>query len=372
MVLSREMRLMLNKWNSNSGWPKRLEWVEIEGIRGWEGQRVDFSAPIVAIVGENGSGKSTLLQAAASAYSQPEGRRKIYASEYFPDTPFEKISGAALRYSVREGDHSIVRSLTKRTNRWRGYNSRPTRAVEYLDLRRFQPVGARAGYGKLLKNNVNEGSHEAFNAALLKRFSDVMGKQYDAAGISLTDVDAKKSVPVLKLSDARYSGFHQGAGEMSAAELLATEYPKYGLVVIDEIETSLHPRAQRRLMRDLAAVARRQEIQILVSTHSPFIINELPERARVYIINNPSGRRIVTGVSPEFAMTKMDEEEHPECDIYVEDDRSEKLLNEILICSEEDVGTRVAFIPFGAASVGRALGTMKSEDRFPRNYEIRG
>ena len=365
MALSREMRRMLNKWDSNSGWPKRLEWVEIEGIRGWEGQRVDFPAPIVAIVGENGSGKSTLLQAAASAYSQPEGRKKTYASEYFPDTPFERITGAALRYSVREGDHSIVRSLTKRTNRWRGYHARPIRPVQYLDLRRIQPVGARVGYGKLLKNNVNEGAHEPFNDERLTRFSDVMGKQYDAAGISLTDVDEKKSVPVLMVSGSRYSGFHQGAGEMAAAELLAAEYPRYGLVVIDEIETSLHPRAQRRLIRDLATVARLQEIQIVVSTHSPFILNELPEHARAYIINSTSGRRVVTGVSPEFAMTKMDEEEHPECDIYVEDDRSAALLNEIIVSADRDTSARVTFVPCGAASVGRALGIMRSEDRFP-------
>lgn len=366
MPLSREMRRMLNKWDSNNGWPKRLEYVEIEGIRGWDGQRVDFPAPIVAIVGENGSGKSTLLQAAAIAYSQSHGRKETYASDYFPDTPFERISGAALRFSVREGDRSTVRTVTKRTNRWRGYNSRPKRAVEYLDLRRIQPVSARSGYGKLLKKNVNEGAHQPFSEDLLSRFSDVMGKQYDAAGISLTDVDAKKSVPVLRASGARYSGFHQGAGEMAAAELLAAEYPRYGLVIIDEIETSLHPRAQRRLMRDLATLSRIHEVQFIVSTHSPFILNELPERARAYIINNPSGRRIVTGVSPEFAMTKMDEEDHPECDIYVEDDRSEALLKELLIAADPDLSMRVSFIPYGAATVGNALGVMKSEGRFPK------
>ena len=366
MSLSREMRRMLNKWDSNSGWPKRLEWVEIEGIRGWEGQRVDFPAPIVAVVGENGSGKSTLLQAAASAYSQPEGRKETYASDYFPDTPFEKISGAVLRFSIREGNHSTVKNITKRTNRWRGYNSRSRRAVGYLDLSRLQPVNARAGYGKLLKNNVNEGAHAAFGDERLSRFSEVMGRNYDAAGISLTDADTKKSVPVLRLSEARYSGFHQGAGETVAAELLAVEYPKYGLVIIDEIETSLHPRAQRRLIRDLAIVARKQEIQVIVSTHSPFILDELPERARVYIMSNSNQRRIVTGVSSEFAMTKMDEEDHPECDIYVEDGRSVTMLNEILVSSDPDLNARVTFVPFGAASVGNALGIMRSEDRFPR------
>ncbi|MCY4484281.1 MAG: AAA family ATPase [Spirochaetaceae bacterium] len=297
---------------------------------------------------------------------QSDGRRETYASDFFPDTPFEKISGAVLRFSVREGDHSTVKTVTKRTNRWRGYSSRRQRAVEYLDLRRIQPVGARAGYGKLLKHNVNEGSHSPFDDSLLSRYSTVMGKQYDAAGISLTDVDSKKKVPVMQVSRARYSGFHQGAGEIAAAELLVADYPRYGLVVIDEIETSLHPRAQRRLMRDLATVARRQDIQFIVSTHSSFILNELPERARAYIINNPSGRRIVTGVSPEFAMTQMDEEAHPECDIYVEDDRSAAMLSEILVAVEPDLSTRVMFTPYGSASVGNTLGIMKFEGRFSK------
>jgi len=68
MALSAEMRRLQNKWLTASGWPKRLEWLEIGGVRGWTGQRIDFQFPIVALVGENGSGKSTVLQAAAAVY----------------------------------------------------------------------------------------------------------------------------------------------------------------------------------------------------------------------------------------------------------------------------------------------------------------
>ncbi|HDU5257593.1 TPA: AAA family ATPase, partial [Klebsiella pneumoniae subsp. pneumoniae] len=56
------MRKLINKWKTGNSWPKRLEWLEIQGIRGWTGQRVDLQFPIVALVGENGSGKSTVLQ----------------------------------------------------------------------------------------------------------------------------------------------------------------------------------------------------------------------------------------------------------------------------------------------------------------------
>ena len=42
------------------------------------------------------------------------------------------------------------------------------------------------------------------------------------------------------------------------------------------------------------------------------------------------------------------------------------MVNEILITAEPELTSRVSFIPFGAASVGNALGTMKSEGRFPK------
>ena len=52
------------------------------------------------------------------------------------------------------------------------------------------------------------------------------------------------------------------------------------------------------------------------------MLDELPPEGRIYLMKESGIRAIVTGVSPEFAMTKMDEESHPECDIYVEDSRA--------------------------------------------------
>ena len=49
-------------------WPKFLEAIALDGIRGWTGQAINFRFPIVAIVGENGTGKSTVLKAAACGY----------------------------------------------------------------------------------------------------------------------------------------------------------------------------------------------------------------------------------------------------------------------------------------------------------------
>ena len=48
MAISREMRRLQTKWASGHGWPKKLEFLEISGLRGWMGERVDFQFPIVA------------------------------------------------------------------------------------------------------------------------------------------------------------------------------------------------------------------------------------------------------------------------------------------------------------------------------------
>src|ERR1041385_4490193 len=136
------MRLLQNKWQSGTHWPKWLEWIEIQGIRGWTGQHIDFAFPIVAIVGENGSGKSTVLQCIASSYRAQTQQDSRFASDFFPDTAWETIQQASIKWSVREGETSTSGSVRKQSTRWRGNPERRVRTIEYIDLSRIQPVSA--------------------------------------------------------------------------------------------------------------------------------------------------------------------------------------------------------------------------------------
>ncbi len=364
--ISNEMRRLEKKWSAGGGWPKRLEWLEPNRIRGWTGQRLLFPFPIVAIVGENGSGKSTLLQAAACAYQAEKGGRTWYPSEFFPDTAWDQISRANIRYGYAQGNEHPTGSIRKLTSRWLRQVERPLRAVEYIDLNRIQPVGARVGYARIAKTKHTEASATLFDPSQVQRLSEVMGKSYDAAKMAISSVDDNREVPVLSRLGVAYSGYHQGSGETTVAELLRADLPKYGLILIDEIESSLHPRAQRRLIRDLAERCRERELQIVMTTHSPYVLEELPLAARMYILETGTKKQIVPGVSPQFAMTKMDDEQHPDADLYVEDEAAKVLLAEILARHGMEIFPRCQIIPFGAASVGQALGQMVSAKRFPR------
>jgi hypothetical protein len=204
----------------------------------------------------------------------------------------------------------------------------------------------------------------------VKRLSHLMGRNYEQVRMAavVNDKDPDRRVPVLKVKDKdEASGFHNGQGETTIAEFLKKPMMKGSLVLIDEIETSLHPRVQRRLIRDLAEIARVSDIQFIVTTHSPYVLEELPPQARMYIMDSEqSGREVVTGVSPEFAMTQMDDSQHPECDVYVEDARSAEWMRAMLASKRPDLFPRCLMIPYGAANVGYSLGQMAHAGRFPR------
>ena len=366
MPISSAMRVLASEWAQNRFWPKRLNWIEISGIRGWSGHRIDFTFPITVIVGENGSGKSTILQAAAASYKNTLPGKQLFASDFFPDTPWDSVTNAYIKVGLKEGERFLETSVKKLSERWRGTQQRRERPVYYIDLRRIQPLQARSGYQKLMNRRLHERASRQFSQDMLSRFSLIMGKRYISAKMATAGESLYQEVPVAERGAQSYSGFHQGAGEVTATEMLSYDFEQYSLVIIDEIESSLHPRAQRRLIRDLATIARKKEIQFIISTHSPYVLEEVYPEGRLLILDSDRGKTTLTGVSAEFAMTSIDDEQHPECDVYVEDCAAKILVLETLIHVDKNMAKRIMITPFGKANVGSSLGMMLSENRFSR------
>ncbi len=65
-------------------------------------------------------------------------------------------------------------------------------------------------------------------------------------------------------------------------------------------------------------------------------------------------------------MTKMDDTPHPECELYVEDEPTKTLLNEILMKHAGNLFLRCSVVPYGSANLGLALGQIAAAGRFPR------
>src|SRR5437763_8985494 len=124
MPLSTQMLRLKSRWDSGAGWPKRLNWIQIRNLRGWDRQQFDINFPIMAIVGENGCGKSTVLHSAASVYRADDPTNSLYAFKFFPDTAWERITDAAVDYEVEENKKRYRESLRRLKPRWRGNQKR--------------------------------------------------------------------------------------------------------------------------------------------------------------------------------------------------------------------------------------------------------
>lgn len=350
-------------------WPQFLQMVQIDGLRGWSGQSVDFNFPVVAIVGENGSGKSTLLKVAACAYADRGNDRRYYPSTFFIETVWDRIQDVKIEYRVRRGPNVETYKISKQTKRWRVPKNAPERDVFILDISRTLPLDASVGYAKIARMAASEIESLDISDDYRTRLSYVLGREYKNARFATSDVDANRQVGLLEREWGELSQFHQGAGEDATLDLFRTlqGLPEYSLLLIDEVEASLHPRAQRRLTKFLLWLSRQRRIQVILTTHSPYVLQELPQEARILLLPGPQGLSIVTAISTEFAMSRLDDEVHPELNIFVEDREAEVLLREILASDESTAPfiSRVKISGVGPANVVMMLGDLSVSGKLP-------
>lgn len=355
--------------NTSTGWPQFLEAVYIDGVRGWDKQWVEFRFPVVAIAGENGSGKSTVLKAAAAAYG-PELPAKDYSpDDFFPTTPWEVVEGVRLEYRVRRGQAVTSHSVRKATSRWRGMPERPKRHTYFLDISRTQPIDSLIGYGRVARVELAKSAEKVdLTIAFRGMLSRILGRTYDSG--SLVRDDRGKQVGIVTSGGTTYSNFHQGAGEDTTTDLMALlqEAPRNSLILIDEVESSLHPRAQRRLMTELISVATQRRLQLIVSTHSPYVLEQLPAEARIYLRSGAgAGKEPIYGVTADYALSLMDDESHPELLLYCEDYEAQTIIDTILRLESPNLAARVSVVPVGPAGTVKMLGDLVNSGKLPES-----
>lgn len=129
----------------------------------------------------------------------------------------------------------------------------------------------------------------------------------------------------------KYSDAFAGSGE-SAATLLVhnvLEAPSGSLILLDEPETSLHPRAQQRMLEFLADQALRKELQIVITTHSRCFAERLPQKAIRVLSAEVDGIEIRTNLSANEAFHEISTLPSGKT-ILVEDERAKHIVSAVL------------------------------------------
>jgi hypothetical protein len=132
-----------------------------------------------------------------------------------------------------------------------------------------------------------------------------------------------------------YSEAFAGSGEFAVVRIVSSvlSAKEKSLILLDEPEVSIHPGAQMKLMLFLAAQVKKVKHQIVISTHSPNIIRDLPPDAiKVMSLDESSGRiRILKQESlPEEAFFSLGQPPSDKRVVYVEDELAKSIVKRSL------------------------------------------
>jgi predicted ATPase len=268
--------------------PQFLESVQIRNLRGIRDLRVDFTYPVSVIAGPNGCGKSTVLFACACAYDVPGSR------DYSPASLFPNLRGATLQdhfdspsfeYFFAEGAGRLA-MLWRRGKSWsksflgRKDVSQPKRA---LYLRTLANLTSPSEVRSILQIGSKGFEPSDLDADLIAFAHRVLPFKY--RGLKLLKLKNKDLLfAEREEADTAYSEFHMSAGERALLRVSKDiSRLKDALILIDEIEAGLHPYTQQQVLLELQRLALRNNLQIIVTSHSPVVLDSVPVEARIFL-----------------------------------------------------------------------------------------
>jgi predicted ATPase len=124
----------------------------------------------------------------------------------------------------------------------------------------------------------------------VEAISLILGREYKNIRVIEHQLfGSRGSTVFLYTSRYSYSEAFAGSGEYAIVMLVSKIFsiPNSSLIILDEPEVSLHPGAQSGLINFLLERVKIQKHQIVLGTHSPFIVDALPPEAIKTLYLNP-------------------------------------------------------------------------------------
>ena len=279
---------------SNGHRADALTEVRIKKLRNIWDLRFPFEYPVSVLAGPNGCGKSTVLFACACAYDIPGPSSRNFApGRLFPNFISRQpaVSADAAQQTTLEF-HYLYRGnrlsmAWKRSKSWkRSFMSRsgegqPERQVYLRTLANLTNPSEVRSVLQLGRKQVRT---EAIAAELLIFAHRILPWRYrDLALISGPTSDLLFA-EIEGLGETRYSEFHMSSGERAILRISKDiSSLENALVLIDEVDTGLHPYIQQQAMLELQRSALRQNLQVIVASHSPVVLDSVPPEARIFL-----------------------------------------------------------------------------------------
>lgn len=310
--------------------------MNIQGFRCHQNTVIDIKCPITAFCGLNGTGKSTILQIAAACYKNKNGK-DFYLRDFFvvgtmDPTPYK--ANAKVVYKFWQEDRTLrPLTLSRSSNRWSGYKRRLERSIFFAGVGVYLPKIEKRDFSVYQASILCVDSREDVEEKIRTASCNILGRNYDQMHLCHISCGHRTSnILVVNRISASYSEMHMGFGEGRAAHLVSNleMLPDKSLVLIEEPETSLHPSAQHELGKFLIDVSIRKGHQILLTTHSEYLLRTLPSLARIYLYQDAGLLCQIQGLTASEATSLMTEGHDKALNVLVEDDCAKAIVTEMI------------------------------------------
>jgi len=254
---------------------------------------IDFAKNMIAIIGENGSGKSTLLTCLSKLVDRESLKNELQGS----DSDFED---SFIQYSFTDIDNNKVDFKWIRKQGWicvLGEASNMPKLDGIFESTIFFGNRFIKPFDKKDKKDIVKIEEET----LIPNSNDISKKMGD---ILYSDENSFKKITEIEKtimidekqktykeyfiyktnSELAISQIDWSSGEyllfkileyIIALELKNKKINQAKLIIIDELELSLHPLAQKRIIGYLNKLSQCHNLLIIITTHSPYIIREI-------------------------------------------------------------------------------------------------
>jgi len=381
----------ISRMKARNAFRNFIEYIQFPYFRNLEkNTRIIFDFPLTVFVGQNGSGKSSTLHA---LYGAPKKNTPFEFWFSTAVDPIVEVSEGGDRHSffyVYKDNRGrplevLKQRIFKRNNPDYWETARPNisygmqkiaegkrnqpieKDVVYIDFRSELSAFDKYFYFKkprksktinnkqdyLRKHSVflrriidgtnviihryGENKNEqlkTFTAIELQHISTILGKKYVSGKFVKHKLFEEWGYSVIfETASYSYSEAFAGSGEMAVVKLVLEVLgaKEYSLILLDEPEVSLHPGAQKRLKQFLLEETRRKRLQVVISTHSPSIIEELPPNAIKVFSLLPSGKfNVKNEITPDEAFYHLEQTNPARKTIIVEDLLSKQIIDGVL------------------------------------------
>ena len=337
-----KLRSLFEENNRFANFGPVLSGMHVQGFRCHTSTHIDFDSPITALCGYNGTGKSTLLQLAASAYRPPNGAKRFYIRDFIVsgklDTnPLTPTASVRYEYLRRKSSVLLFRpqfvTVSRKASKWTSYKRQPVRHVFFAGMGLYLPKVEQRDFVVRNAEKITIDDTTPVTAGSKNAICKILGCSYDQIDTNSVSYDNHTSkVVTVRRSGNNYSEANMGCGEGRVQHIVRfmETLPEQSLILLEEPETSLHPTAQYEFAKFLLEICIEKKHQIILTTHSEFILQVLPPESRLYLHRTSTGIDLIPRLTASQAKSLMSGGMVKALYVLVEDDCAKSILTEII------------------------------------------